>query len=244
MSCSTDFRHGSILMEFVLVLPIYIFLLGALFLIGEIGLNAIRISSGDRDVAMDAGDRGGYSLSPFRNRQMGEEKSNVSSVDDSTYRVDENFQGSWSWQSAGRVSFSYKLRSWGSAMVSYPLLYYNGSTSGGGFLATLVGGGRAVFHSKDFSLGAGVVRSYNYYTLKRTDLARNPGAYRNWDSDMLVLRAGGEPYWRGKVYDEAFADADGQKLDSSSQSSDDTLPSPPDGAGEYGRYSQFVDWSE
>ena len=128
--------------------------------------------------------------------------------------------------------------------MSYPFLRYNGSTSGGGILATLVGGGNSEFHSKDFSLGAGVVRSYNYYTLKRTDLARDPRAYRKWDADMLVLRADGEPYWRGKVYDEAFADTNGQKLDSSSQSSDDTLPNPPEGAGEYGRYPRFVEWSE
>ena len=244
MSCSTNSRHGSILMEFVLVLPIYIFLLGALFLIAEMGLNAIRIASGDRDVAMDAGDREWNSFAQFKNGQMGEEKSNISSFDSCTYRVDENFQGSWAWQSAGRVSFSYRLRSWGSALVSYPFLRYNGSTSGGDVLETLVGGGNATFHSKDFSLGAGVVRSYNYYTLRRTDLARSLRAYRNWDSDMLVLRAGGEPYWRGKVYDEAFADANGQKLDSSRQSSDDLLPSPPEGAGEYGRYSKFVEWSE
>ena len=128
--------------------------------------------------------------------------------------------------------------------MSYPLLNYNGSASDGGILGALVGGGNIVFHSKDFSLGSGVVRSYNYYTLKRTDLARNPSAYRNWDSDMLVLRTDGEPYWRGKVYDEVFADANGQNLDSSGQSADDDLPNRPDGAGEYSRYSQFVEWSE
>ena len=244
MSCSIDSRRGSILMEFVLVLPIYIFLLGALFLLGEMGLNAIRIASGDRDVAMDAGDRDGYSLSPFKERQMGDEKSNISSVDSRTYRADESFHGSWSWQAAGKTSFSYRLRSWGSVLVSYPFLRYNGSMSGGGILATLVGGGNSEFHSKDFSLQTGVVRSYNYYTLKRTDLARSEAAYRNWDSDKLVLRADGEQCWHGKVYNEAFADANGQQLDLSNQSADDTLPNVPDGAGEYGRYSQFVEWSE
>ena len=111
MLCSINSRHGSILMEFVLVLPIYIFLFGAIFLIGEIGLNAVRISTGDRDVAMDAGDRRDFSLDPFKKRQMGEEKDNISSDDSRTYRADENFNGSWSWQTAGRVFFSYRLRS-------------------------------------------------------------------------------------------------------------------------------------
>jgi len=245
MSCSIDFRHGSILMEFVLVLPIYIALLGVLFLLGDIGLSAIRISSGDRDVAMDAGDRDGYSLDQFKERQMGvEEKRNISSVNSRTYRADESFQGAWSWQSAGRMYFSYKLRSWGSALVSYPFLHYGGSTSGGGVLATLVGGGNSEFHSKDFSVGDGPVRAYNYYTLKRTDLARSESAYRNWSSDRLVLFSEGRQIWDGKVYDEAFADASGDNLDSSSQSADDVLPDVPDGAGEYKRYQKFVEWSE
>ena len=85
MSCTTNrhaFRCGSILMEFVMVLPIYIFLFGAIFLIGEIGLNAIRISVGDRSLAMDADDGEGYSFAPFGLMQMGEESENIRSKED------------------------------------------------------------------------------------------------------------------------------------------------------------------
>ena len=253
MSCSIDSRRGSILMEFVLVLPIYIFLFGALFLIGEMGLNAIRISTGDRDVAMDAGDKTGHSLVPFKNKQMGEEKGNVTAVDSRTYRTDTDFQGAWSWQSAGKTSFSYRLRSWGSALVSYPFLNYNGSTSGGGILGTLVGGRAVLFHSKDYSL-SDKVRSYNYYTLKRTDLARDPQAYRNWDSwdedgkqDTSISRladsSGGKQYWYSKVYDEKFADSNPDKLDGGSQGGD-SLPSRPSGRKEYKRFEGFVTWSQ
>ena len=253
MSCSTDFRCGSILMEFVLVLPIYIFLLGALFLVGDMGLNAIRISTGDRDVAMDAGDRNLHSLGPFWNQQMGDEKENVTAVDSRTYRADENFQGAWSWQSAGKTSFSYRLRSWGSELVSYPFLNYNGSTSAGGILGTLVGGGAVVFHSKDYSL-SDKVRSYNYYTLKRTDLARGPTAYRNWDSwdedgkqdtsiSCLADSSGGRQYWYSKVYREEFANSDPDKLDGARQDKD-SLPSYPNGRKEYTRFPMFVTWSQ
>ena len=256
MSCSIDVRNdltaakmssqrkcGSILMEFVLVLPLYITLLGGMFLIGDIGLDAIRVSVGDRDAALDAGDRIGRSIEPFKAKQMGQEGYNVT-VRSRTYRADESFQGAWSWLAAGRSYSSYKLRAGGSILISYPFLHYGDSSSGGGLLSTLVGGGSVTFHGKDFSLNVGTVRSYNYYTLKRTDLARSNNAYRNWDSDRLVLFSEGKQYWDGKVYEETFADANGENLDLSGQSANDTLPDVPNGAGEYGRYSQFVEWSE
>lgn len=251
MSCSIDelgVRPGSILMEFVMVLPIYIFLFGAIFLIGEIGLNAVRISVGDRDVAMDAGDREGCSFAPFGLMQMGEEIENVHSKESRTYRADENFHGAWSWMSAGRTWFSYKLRSWGSAMVSYPFLRYNGSTSNGGVLASLVGGGEVVYHSKDFSL-ADKVRAYNYYTLKRTDLSRAPEAYRNWKPNQLVVSDGGSQYWDSCVYDESYLyeepfNSVADKLDSSLPQGSDSNPSPPEGRIEYERFDSFITWSQ
>ena len=230
-------------MEFVLVLPLYIALLGGMFLIGDIGLGAIRVSVGDRDAALDAGDRIGRSVDPFIAKQMGEGGDNVA-VRSRTYRADENFQGGWSWLAAGRLYSSYKLRAGGSILIAYPFLHYGDSSSGRGLLSTLVGGGGVTFHGKDFSLKTGAVRSYNYYTLKRTDLARSKNAYRNWDSDRLVRFSEGKQYWNGKVYEETFAEASGESLDSSGQSADDTLPDVPNGAGEYRRYSQFVEWSE
>ena len=253
MSCSIDSRRGSILMEFVLVLPIYLFLFGALYLLGDMGLNAIRISTGDRDAAMDAGDRTGQSMSQFLTQQMRDERSKARSIS-STYRTNENFRGSWSWQAAGRTSFAYKLPTYGGGALSYPYLRYGGSTSGGGLLGTLVGGGTVVFHSKDYSLGNGV-RAYNYYTIKRTDLARDPKAYRNWDSwnsngkqdtsrSYLVDSASGRQYWYSGVYEEAFADSNPASLDSRGQGGGDSLPSRPSGRKEYNRFSAFVTWSQ
>lgn len=252
MSCTTDrpaLRRGSILMEFVMVLPIYIFLFGAIFLIGELGLNALRISVGDRDLAMDAGDRDDYSFMPFRERQMRKEKANIQSVFNQTYRADESFQGAWSWQAAGRTWFSYRLRSWGSALVSYPFRSYGGSASGGGILATLVGSGDVVFHGKDFSM-LGNVRAYNYYTLKRTELSRSPYAYRNWDSDgdtsesWLTDSSGGKQYWYSGVFEEPYADSSADNLDSAPLQGRDTTPDPPSGRKEYKRFDMFVRWSQ
>lgn len=56
--------NGSVLMEFIIVMPIYFLLLGSVFLVGELALHSIHLSaSGDRNIACtDAGDsysRGG-----------------------------------------------------------------------------------------------------------------------------------------------------------------------------------------
>ena len=252
MSCSINSRRGSILMEFVLVLPIYIAVLGMLFLIGDMGLAAIRISTGDRDCAMDAGGRSGHSTSPFLLLQMGEEALKTSSSD-KTYRADESFQGSWSWQAAGRTSFAYKLQTYAGGLLSYPYLRYGDATYSGGILRMLVGGVPVLFHSKDYSFSDNV-REYNYYTLKRTDLAHDPEAYRNWDSwdengkqdtskNHLVHSSGGKQNWYSKVYKEDFADSNPDNLESGSQD-EDSLPSRPSGRTEYKRYETFVTWSQ
>lgn len=49
--------HGSVLMEFIIVMPIYFLLLGFAFVVGELSLHSIHLtSSGDRNVAFtDAG---------------------------------------------------------------------------------------------------------------------------------------------------------------------------------------------
>lgn len=241
-------KRGSILMEFVLVLPIYLLLLGALFLIGDMGLNAIRIALGGRILAMDSLDKAGFSLTPFLSRQMRDEASKAS-FSSRTYRADEDFDGSWSWQAAGRMYFTYKLPSYGGGLISYPYLHYGDVTSGSGILETLVGGKTVTFHSKDISLGART-RLYNYYTLKRTDLARDPQAYRNWDShgdtsiSLLMDSSSGDKYWYRCVYKEEYADPKPESLDMSSQTGRDGLPDQPSGRKEYTRYPMFVTWSQ
>ena len=268
MSCSIDprlgleerevpslLKRGSILMEFVLVLPIYIFLFGALFLLGDMGLNAIRISTGDRDAAMDAGDGLGFSTSIFLTQQMREEALKTFS-ESRTCRADDDFKGAWSWQAAGKTLFAYTLPSYGAGLVSYPYLRYGaGATLGGNVLGTLVGGGTVLFHSKDYSIGD-KVRSYNYYTLKRTDLARDPEAYRNWDSwdssgkqntsrSRLTQSARGlKQHWYANVYGEDYADSSPDSLDNSGRQGNDELPNRPSGRGEYKRLDLFVTWSQ
>ena len=211
------------------------------------------MSIGDRDAALDADDREGYSMGPFRLLQMQEESFKVSSGS-RTYRADERFKGAWSCQAAGRSSFAYRLQSWGGSLISYPCLRYGNNSPGGGVLGALVGGGSVLFHSKDFSF-EDKARAYNHYTLKRTDMARNPIAYRNWDSSdengvqstsrnhLVESTSGFDQYWYSFVYDEKYADSSADKLDESRQSGD-ALPGQPSGRKEYKRFDTFVTLSQ
>ena len=243
---SSSRRRGSILIEFVLVLPIYIFLFGALYLLGDMGLNAIRIAVGDRVLAMDAGDKEGISSKPFLSDQMRDEKSKTS-FEFRTYRTDAKFRGAWSWQAAGKTSFTYTLPSYGGGLIAYPYLLYGDSSSNDGFFKTLVNGKTIRFHSKDNSLGARQ-RIYNYYTLKRTDLARDPNAYRNWDSRGSTSRSrlmdSGGTYWYNYVYKEDYADPVADNLDKSHQAGRGDKPRTPSGRKEYNRFGTFVTWSQ
>lgn len=246
MSCTIkilrrpESRAGSVLMEFVIVLPVYIALFGMLFLIGDMGLKAAFLAVGDRAVTFDAGDRTGYSYTPFTLKQWVERCASLTSST-KTFRAQENFKGAWSWQAAGSLSFLYKLQSWGGALISYPYLYYNGGASGlNDDLGRLVYGGTVKVQSKDNSS----VRVYNYYTLKRTELARRSEAYRNWNEGQLTAFSGStDQYWHSHVFEEDFADSVAEHLESTSQSGDE-LPDPPSERKIYKRYSTFVDWSE
>ena len=232
---------GSVLMEFVIVLPIYICLFGMLFLIGDMGLKVAALAVGDRAVAFDAGDRSGSSFVPFSLSQWIEDRFLLTS-DSKTYRADENFKGSWSWQAAGTSSFEYRLPSWGGGkLLEYPYLtYMQDGVGSADDLGRLVNGGSVILNSKDRSS----VRVYNYYTLKRTELARGDAAYRNWSEGRLTAFAGSlDQYWHRCVYEEDFADSDAEHLEESDQESDE-LPSLPSERKIYKRYSKFIDWSK
>lgn len=250
MSCITDKgfsvpwrERGSILMEFVLVLPIYFVLFGYVFLLGDLGLKTIALAAGDRDAAMDAGDRWGYSYSVFAGNQI--ERSGLRSAQSATLRADEDFNGAWSWQAAGISKFKYGLPGWMSGLLVYPYLFY-GSATADGVLPVLSRGDLIELQSKDVDnvWDDRKVKMYNYYTLKRANLSREKNAYRNWSSSQL-MEGGLSPYWYDAVYKEPYANPSGSELDSNGPSQGrDENPSRPDGESIYKRYAQFMRWSQ
>lgn len=254
------FRRGSLLMEFLLVLPVYLLLMGMAFSLGEMGVKAISLAHGDRILSHSSDGPGAQSLlAMMRERlfpqdaiQYGDDISGADKQDDlaeskNTYRSDEGFQGAWSWQVAGRAGDDYALPPWTRGWLQYPHAHYSsttGDSSGGdegafGDLLAVNTLGRTLIESKEVE---GRIRVYNYYTLKRTQLGAQKGAFRQWKASGLARNSGASPIWRQAVQKEEYASPDGSKLDAASQGSD-ALPDEREGM-DYDRNSQLMEWSQ
>ena len=240
MLCSTDmqaarrgWRSGSIMMEFVLVLPIYMILLGMLILWGDMGLKAIYLAFGDRCVAFDGTDRDGRSYSQFSAIEYINDALRSKSVKD--YRVDRQVKGSWSAQYAGRTGYDYKIYSWMNGIIGFPLFQYGNDSPG--LLETFVNEGSEILDAK----GMERTRTYNTYTLRRTELGRDKAVCRNWEADELLGYEGSKRGWEWSR-DEKYADPSAASLEGS-DSSDDSPPNPRS-LGKYKRYSQYDSWTE
>ena len=64
-------RCGSVLMEFVIVLPIYLVLFGGIFMVGDISIHSIRLASADRTAAFDIQNEGANGFEMTRDIEFG-----------------------------------------------------------------------------------------------------------------------------------------------------------------------------
>lgn len=272
MLCTIDMERpndcrGSILMEFMLVLPLYFLLIGMVFSVGEMGLKVIGLASADRMFASVAGD-GNFTLtfSYFREKlfpsdilSYGDDLGMSAKVDTltastKTFRSDVEFNCAWGWQAAGKSFDDYALPPWTRGWLQYPRdRFYatagEGSVDDGRMSGLLDVGrlGRVLMVSKD----VGNVRAFNYYTLKRTELARGKDAYRSWGN---VRYAGGwdgsglskfnsapvtSSTWYRNVFKEPEMTPDAEKLDQSPDQNRDQGVAP-QSKSEYRRKYQLV----
>lgn len=162
MSCTTDRRRpagrgGSILMEFVIVLPFYLLLLGVAVLLGDFALRSIWLTNGDILVAYAKGDNPegkeasegdsyraatlavkSYMFNLFK---MDEKYSYETGADkpldmavsggDKIVLLDSSFGGAWSYQVAGLAVDKYALPPWARGWLGYSEWTYRTQSGGG-----------------------------------------------------------------------------------------------------------------
>lgn len=256
-------RGGSVLMEFLLVIPVYLMLMAVVFSLGEMGVKGIDLAVGDRDVAHIAGDAAWsgsllsllrkfqFAMNPASDRISWNDVGMSGFVDDvqirgsKTYVVDRGFKGSWAWQVAATSVDDYALPPWTRGWLQYA--HYDFSQRLGtnqkldGPLGQLMAEGRvgrAVILSKDISN----VRLYNYYTLMRQPLARAPAGggtpYRKWQGRNLTLTGS----WLVHVYNEEHVDSGPENLERAI-SPNQELPEEPK-FGDYNRNVSFMKWCQ
>lgn len=164
MSCTTDRRHpagrgGSILMEFVIVLPFYLLLLGVAVLLGDFALRSIWITNGDVLVAYAKGDNpedeevseGGFSYKAatlavktclfYDLFKMDEKYSYETGADkpldmavvgrEKIVLADPKFKGAWSYHVAGLAVDKYALPPWARGWLGYSEWTYRTQSGGG-----------------------------------------------------------------------------------------------------------------
>jgi len=136
--------RGSVLMEFIIVLPIYMILMGMAFFYGELSLHSVNLAaSADRTTAVAYGGEGwkgwgdytaakaeedfAKAISPFREhdkddalsyREEGTSEKSSSYVGHKFGEVaDPDFKGSWTWLVAATVEDDYAMTPWTRGMV-------------------------------------------------------------------------------------------------------------------------------
>lgn len=231
MSCTTErmLRRGSVMMEFVIVLPIYMVFLGAVFVVGEMALKAIQLSSADRSQAHEKGD-GNWSSGIFsqsKSRQFFEGFVDSVSGVGNFMVADRSIAGPWSQLTAGKATDRYSLPTWTKGWLQALVVHGLDADESWGQVKPIT--------SKD----ASNARTYNFYTLVRVPGSRGRG-YRAWDAKEL---AGVTGKWTD-VWREKEADIDGGSLDSSGGADGRDPTDNPDSRDEYHRYEPFVGWSE
>ena len=263
-------RHnrGSVLMEFIIVFPIYLVLMGGVFMVGDMLVKATRLASADRVLAFDiegnANARGWpfvvdketsksyLSEVLFPNSQDSDPDSDnedlvlESNAKKLTRYANRDFEGPWSVAVATRTKDRYKLSPWTKGWLNFVIGFFDSSVHApdmpsDNISRELYDGNRYNIFAKDCT------RTYSYYTLRRV---------RNYDSSDLnnLYRAipqsladagrlvdadvSRNPSWMKGVRDEPWPDVSGDGK--ISRNSDLPTLNP----RVYERYGQFKTWSD
>ena len=229
-----EVKKGSILMEFVIVLPIYFLLIGFAFVMGELALHSIQLAgSADRSLALStaafdafekaaapsgdpsatedySGDGGGKErISEYHTRKI-------------EWSWNESFEGPWSKVVAATVSDDYTLTPLTRGFVAF---WYRDSRRkvedmGGedlkdSALDEMIKDSGVVGRLTNGMTGRDRdqtdVRGFGYYTLVRNRMSTS-GGYRSWEAGALV----NDDKWRKYVADEGFLETDPENPDSNS----------------------------
>ena len=256
-----------------MVIPVYLTLMGMVFMLGEMGVKALGLAVSDRLGSFIAGGRSPNTaltvlkeklfLMTEENRMTWTDDLSTSGFTDdvsidqqATWRKDSDFDGAWLHLAAATVANRYALPPWTRGWLQYPHAVFDSTTGQsheGGVLEDLLKDGslgRALMYSKDWDSAR--TRIYNYYTLMRTEEGRR--GYRSWDGGKLVSDGAYLPVttskWKTKVadepapYDSIWGKDGAEALDSNPSSGANSPPKNPGRQSDHCRFELFVTWSQ
>lgn len=261
-------------MEFIIVLPLYMILLGMTFLYGELSLHGINLAaSADRTVTVAYGINGwgGVNvkeivattelvLSPSReveNNPLAYTEEGTIALPSTYHRhragevADRRFHGSWSWLVGATVEDDYAMTPWTRGMVGtwahLERLVKMSNPPDAVADSSVLGTlfGGGLGRVKMTGKDLGGTSLYSYYTLTRNSNGRKDISYRQWKPGSLVNAATDAAKWYWCVYREPWPM---EEVDYTSLGEDDKGKGDGPELGTerppYERYGQFVTWSE
>ena len=259
---ATVHNRGSVLMEFVVVLPIYIVLFGGVFMWGDMAVHTTRLASADRTAAFDKQSQSGglryLGNTMFNRRQEVSDRGPQDDLQDGGgyWFADSKVDYPWSLRAAAKVRDDYLLPAGGTVgRLAFANRYF--ATSTGKFewkrthpgdinpieneagLKDLLSGLRVGMFAKNED--GGRTYTWNYYTLKRTKYDELTWRDNRRFASDLVAYPGNPHVWRTQVADEEWH---GEFSDNDRNYHRTYLPDNRPVAVEYERYEPFKTWSE
>ena len=250
-------RHnrGSVLMEFIIVFPIYLVLLGGVFMIGDMAIKTTRLAEADRTRAFDleATNEGDRTISDgwnqIRDLLFPVTVINEDDVHEENYRhyADPEFRGPWTVAVGAKVCNEYKLAPWTRGWLAYPNWFFATATKtaqADGDFGALLADSRVQMFAKDIN----GTMYYNYYTYRRARIYADDQLARLYRAMPANLAAAGHlvdgsadsdtTSWKVMVNEDQPSIGDGK----TGNNWNDSIPTLSN--REYHRYNQFKTWSE
>ena len=244
-------ERGSVLMEFILVIPVYVALFGGLFAIGEMSLKSIGAAHADRVAAFDvcsANPSWGDAVKAiFRTADSGT-SSPVVKFQTPHYAADA-IEGPWTVCAGAVAADCCKAPVWTRGWLASSDGFFSGAAKsqpldpGDSGLGALAGGNRVEIVSKPRTGKGGGPDDYaHYYTLKRVKPADGSGnlhwrSMRRHASSLVNAAVADNPRWSGHVEFEPWHDGISHDRNGCGR------VNVADSRDEYTRYSQFERWS-
>ncbi len=247
-------NRGSVLMEFIIVFPIYLVLFGGVFMIGDMLIKTTRLASADRTRAFDvaATVRGGEDADDSLGwPRIKDYLFPITSIREDNVRNDwyrhyanPNFEGPWTVAVASKVRDEYRLAPWTKGWLAFAKNFLADGTGTGfsdlGEIGGLMDGGNVVMYSKKKDTPV----YKNYVSFRRSrfyDTAKLKQLYRampstHSEAGRLVDGKAGSASWN------VMAEESWPEVGTSQNSWRRKLPRLDSRV--YSRYSRYVEWSE
>lgn len=248
-------RRGTVMMEFIIVFPIYLVLFAATFILGDMLIHSNRLLCGDVVAAFvgDFASRGNHqaasNLDNFFKKNVLKISSGGNQINPVDYRLDQytatKDNGAWAMCAASTCSIGYRPPPCGvlGQLLSAEILL-GGASSDSSALDDWRSGGYKAMRSKGGSLlfssvfGTNNDRdSHRFYVLKRNRSGSHPdtGNWRWMTSGLL-----NNGYWATKVMDDGWHTGESIKARNTNPGTDQDVQNYAPG---YKRYDPFVDVS-